>query len=114
MRKNWGWRFLMHLWDCVVRVGLKGRVNIYTVISTFAREFFGPIGRIFLYERNGLVHLSLEEVENAVSINLYKKNKRIKNGVLRQVSFTIPGGTETGQRLRGLAGRNSVGRLQYD
>lgn len=104
----------MPIWNCAARVGLKGKVNIFTVASAPAREFFGSITHIFLYEKQGLVHLSLEEVEDSIKVNLFKKNKRTKNGILRKVSFTIPGNTETGQRFRGLAGRNSIGRLQYD
>jgi len=101
------------IWNCAARVGLKGRINIFTVASVPAQEFFGNITHIFLCERQGLVHLSSEETEDSIRINLFEKNKRRKNGILRKVSFTIPGTTETGQRLRSLAGRNSVGRLQY-
>jgi hypothetical protein len=104
----------MNIWECVVSVGLKGRVNIFTLLSSDARQFFGDIDRIFLYERNGLVHLSAVEADNSIVINLFKKNKRHKRGILRKVSFAIPGNTETGERLRGLAGRRSLGRLQFD
>ncbi len=104
----------MNIWACTVSVGLKGRVNIFTLLSADAQQFFNGISRIFLYEKKRLVHLSPEEANNSVSINLFKKNKRVKGGILRKVSFTIPGNTETGERLRGLAGRRSIGRLQFD
>lgn len=93
----------MVIGHCSAHIGRHGKVDVHLMGCEALTEKFREVKTIFLKPGNGLVDIYFENVEGSIPVNTFK---RIKNGVFRKLSFTLPAS------MRGIAGRLTTARLQ--
>lgn len=93
----------MNVWHCNAHIGRHGKVDVHLMDCRSLAEKFWQVETIFLKPGNGLVDIHFEKLDGSIPVRIFK---RIKNGVFRKMSFTLPAS------MRSIAGRLTPARLQ--